>query len=269
MLPGLVETCAVEYQRITRRTPVHKAHLGPFCSFLIIVDQYSSCVVPFLSPCFHREKHSVSSAVNCSLEELQLALSDSQLWGELLESQRSRLRGMVDARMHQQLRGRIDASDVIQEAFIDATQRLPEYVENPVVPFYVWLRSLTSQRLAIAHRHGLGTKARDARREEPMVNKPQPDATSVVLLAALIGQVDSPSSIAVQQEQKKNLEAALGELEPIDYEILVLRHFEEMTNSEVAATLDIKPSAAANRYLRALERLKSALARVAPGPSEF
>ena len=102
-----------------------------------------------------------------------------------------------------------------------------------------------------------------------MVNKPQPDATSVVLLAALIGQVDSPSSIAVQREQKKILEAALGELEPIDYEILVLRHFEEMTNSEVAATLDIKPSAAANRYLRALERLKSALARVAPGPSEF
>ena len=203
------------------------------------------------------------------IEQLQLAQADEQAWGKILEAERMRLRGMIDARMHSQLRGRIDSSDIIQDAFIDATKRLAEYIENPAVPFYIWLRSLTSQRLAIAHRQNIGTQARDARREEPIFSKPLPDATSVVLLAALVGSSESPSTVAVRQEQKQILESALAELEPIDHEILVLRHFEEMTNSEVAATLDIKPSAAANRYLRALERLKLALARVAPGPSEF
>ena len=203
------------------------------------------------------------------LDQLMLAQKDEQLWGELLNAHRARLRITVDLRMQEQLRARVDASDVIQEAFMDATRRLPEYLENPAVPFFIWLRTLTTQRLAMAHRHHLGTKARDARRETPMFSQPLPDATSIVLLAALIGQFDSPSSVAVHAEQKRILETALAELEPIDHEILILRHFEEMTNSEVAAALDLKPSAAANRYLRALERLKQALHRVTEHPSQL
>ena len=199
------------------------------------------------------------------LIQLQLAQTDKNVWSQILAEQRQRLRNMIDTRMDLQVRGRVDASDIIQEACLEATQRLPEYLANPGVPFYIWLRSLTAQRLALVHRHHLGTKARDARREDHEVRRPTPGETSVVMLAALMGQCSSPSSVAVRQEEKQILEAALTELEPIDHEILVLRHFEELTNSEVAAALGIKPSAAASRYLRAPERLRTALAKWSGG----
>lgn len=193
------------------------------------------------------------------LIQLQLAQKDKNAWSQILANQRQRLRNMIDARMDLQIKGRVDASDVIQDAYLEATERLPEYLANPGVPFYIWLRSLTAQRLALAHRQHLGTKARDARREDHDACRPSPGETSVVMLAALMGSCSSPSAIVVREEEKQILEAVLAELEPIDHEILVLRHFEEMTNSEVAAALGIKPSAAANRYLRALERLRTAL----------
>jgi RNA polymerase sigma-70 factor (ECF subfamily) len=176
---------------------------------------------------------------------------------------------MVDLRMHSMIRGRVDASDIIQEAMIDASQRLPEFLDNPSVPFYVWLRALTGQRLAAAHRRNLGTKARDAAREISLFNQPFSAATSAVIAAHLIGQLTSPSNAAIQEEQKIRLQVALDELEPIDREILVLRHFEELSNAEAAAVLGLRPTAANNRYIRALCRLKSVLRLTPDSPSEF
>ena len=203
------------------------------------------------------------------LVELQQAQHDDRLWGTVLESFRARLRGMIELRLHAKVRGRVDPSDVIQETFVDASQRLSEFFENPAVPFYVWLRSLAGQRLALAHRRNLGTKARDAGREVSLYNQPLPGATSAALAAQLIGHLTSPSSAAVVVEQKLQLQTALDQLEPIDREILVLRHFEEMTNAESAAVLGLRPTAANNRYVRALERLRSVLHRHAESPSEF
>ena len=203
------------------------------------------------------------------LKEIEAAQHDDHRWGMLLDSFRSKLRVMVDLRMHALVRGRVDPSDIIQEAFVDASQRLPEYVANPVVPFYVWLRSLTAQRLSLAHRRNLGTQSRNAIREVSMFPSAIQSATSAAIAAQLVGKLTSPSSAAIAAEQKLRLEAALEELEPIDREILVLRHFEEMTNAESAAVLDLRPTAASNRYVRALGKLKLVLDRRLENPSEF
>ncbi len=193
------------------------------------------------------------------LSRLVAAQRDDRVWGEILEQYRGRLRTMVDMRMNSLVRQRVDPSDVIQEAMIDASQRLPEYIENPSVPFYVWLRSLTNQRLAHAHRRNLGTKCRDAAREISLFHEAYPSATSAAIAARLAGQFTSPSNAVMLEEQKLKLQLALEKLEDIDREILVLRHFEELTNAEAAAVLGLQPTAANNRYIRALGRLKSAM----------
>lgn len=211
--------------------------------------------------------------MNDSEQDLTAALSkaqsDQEFWAKLTEEFRPRLRRMVDLRMEEQIRPRLDASDVVQDSFLEAFQRLPEYVKNPAVPFYVWLRTLTFQRLTLAHRQNLGVKARDARRETRVQPGFVTDATSAVLMNALVGTLDSPSAVAVRQEHKQAIERALAEMDPTDREVLILRHFEEMTNNEIAATLDLKPSAATNRYIRALEKLKAAMTRFTDHSSEF
>src|SRR5262249_48682613 len=94
----------------------------------------------------------------------QVAAGDQVLWGELLERHRPRLRRMVELRLDPRLQGRLDASDVIQEAYLTASVQLPEYLKQPTIPFYLWLRLVTGQKLMVLHRHHLGTKARDANR---------------------------------------------------------------------------------------------------------
>lgn len=203
------------------------------------------------------------------LEQLQRSMSDEGTWGVLLEMHRERLRRMITIQMNTKMRGRVDPSDVIQEAFVDASNRLPEYLAKPEVPFYVWLRSLTSQRLAMAHRQHLGTKARDAYREVSIDHAKLPTATSMAIAAQLIGQFTTPSEVAMAAEQRLALTDALETLEPDDREILAFRHFEELSNAEVAAILNIKPTAASNRYVRALTRLRTILTRQTKNPSDL
>jgi RNA polymerase sigma-70 factor (ECF subfamily) len=137
------------------------------------------------------------------------------------------------------------------------------------VPFYVWLRLLAHQRLVTLTRRHLGAKARNAHREISLYEAPYPAATSAALAARLVGHLTTPSSAAVLAEMRLCLEAALNDLDAIDREILVLRHFEELTNAEAAAVLRLSPSAASNRYVRALGRMRIALGHFTNGNSEF
>jgi RNA polymerase sigma-70 factor (ECF subfamily) len=176
--------------------------------------------------------------------------------GELLDRYRGRLRHMVRLRMDRRIRGRVDPSDVIQETFVEAFQRLGEYLKNPSVTFVVWLRYLAAQRLQMLHRHHLGVHARDVRREVSPCAEDFPGAESAVLTAHLLARLTSPSTAAARAELKVNLLGALAAMEPIDREILALRHFEQLSNAEVAEELRITPTAASNRYVRALERFR-------------
>jgi RNA polymerase sigma-70 factor (ECF subfamily) len=161
--------------------------------------------------------------------------------------------------MDRRLRGRIDASDVIQEAYLDATRRLAEYVQNPSLPFFIWLRLLTLQKLAELHRRHLGTKARDAAREISIHGGAIPQAESKLLVETLIGHLSSPSARAMRAELKRFLQEALDQLDPLDREVIALRHFEKLSNQEVAQVTHLSISGASSRYLRAIQRLKALL----------
>ena len=187
------------------------------------------------------------------------AAGDDRAMGELFHQFRDRLRTMVRLRMDRRLQGRVDPSDVLQEAFLEAAQRIADFHHKRPMPFFLWLRFLTAQRLLNLHRHHLGAKMRDAAGEVSIYRGAMPEATSVSLAAQLVGALTSPDHAAMRAELQLQLQEALNEMDPIDREVLTLRHFEELNNNETAQVLGISKTAASNRYVRALKRLREAL----------
>jgi RNA polymerase sigma-70 factor, ECF subfamily len=189
---------------------------------------------------------------------------DAAALGALFAHYRERLRQMVRLRLDRRVARRLDASDVLQEAYLDVARRFPEYLAAPSVPFYVWLRALTGQRLIELHRQHLGAKMRDAGEEVSLYRGALPQASSASLAQQLLAGLTSPTQAAVRAEMQLKLQDALNSMDTIDREVVVLRHFEELNNIETAAVLGIEPSAASKRYLRAIRRLKLILDQI-PG----
>jgi RNA polymerase sigma-70 factor (ECF subfamily) len=194
----------------------------------------------------------------------RVASGDQQALADLFARYRDRLRRMVKLRLDRRLQGRVDASDVLQEAYLDVANRAAEYAANPTIPFFLWLRLLTGQRLLMVHRHHLGAKMRDVGQEVSLYRGALPQASSVSLAAQLLGRMTSPSLAAVRAEMQLTLQEALNGMDPIDREVLTLRHFEDLSNGETAAVLGLQKAAASNRYIRALKRLKEVLSSM-PG----
>jgi RNA polymerase sigma-70 factor (ECF subfamily) len=183
------------------------------------------------------------------------AAGDEVSWRRLVEAHHDRLRRVVDLRLDPRLRGRLDPSDVLQEAYLDAARALPEYVRQPPLPFHLWLRGLVCSRLTKLCRRHLGASKRDAGRDVSLFEA-APEAPSAVLAAELVGRDDRPSEAARRAELQARITEALEKLDPLDREALVLRHFEQLTSVEVGQVLGITAAAAGKRYLRALERLR-------------
>jgi RNA polymerase sigma-70 factor (ECF subfamily) len=194
----------------------------------------------------------------------RIALGDGSVLAEVFQEHRGRLRKLVQLRLDRRLQGRIDPSDVLQEAFLDVSRRAPEYAARDDMSFYLWLRLITGQKLLEIHRRHLGTQQRDAGREISLCQGPLPEVSSQLLASQLLGKFSSASHAAMRAEQQVRLEQLLNSLDPIDREILTLRHFEELSNSEVAQVLNMSKTAASNRYIRALKRFKDLLVG-APG----
>jgi RNA polymerase sigma-70 factor (ECF subfamily) len=194
----------------------------------------------------------------------RLRAGDRDALAELFAHHREPLRRMIDLRLDHRLNGRVSASDVLQEAYVDALKRLPHLFEDPEMPFFLWLRWIVGQRIVDVHRQHLGARMRDAGLEVSLEQGYPAAASSPSLAASLAGGLTSPSLAAIRGEMVAQLEAALDRLDPIDREVLALRHFEELSNNEVAALLGIQKAAASKRYVRALERLKEALGEI-PG----
>jgi RNA polymerase sigma-70 factor (ECF subfamily) len=202
-----------------------------------------------------------SAELQDALKRLQAG--EPQALASLFSLYRDRLRRMVEVRLDARLRGRVSASDVLQEAYIGALERLAHYQASPEIPAFVWIRSVTLQRLIDVHRRHLGAQVRDAGREVRLANEDQLGASSEQV-AVLIADLTSASHAARRGETLAQLRHALEHLEPIDRDVLVLRHFEQLSNQETAACLGIKPTAASKRYVRAIERLRDVLEQI-PG----
>lgn len=193
-------------------------------------------------------------------QQLQRAVDgDQRALSDLWERYHDRLKRLVRLRLDRRVQGRVDASDVLQEVFIDFATRIEDYLNEPTMPFYLWLRFLTGQRLQLVHRYHLGTKMRDAGREVSLTRSSMPEASSVSLAAQLLGRFTSVIEAVQRAEMQLILQDAINELDPIDREVLALRHFEELSNQETALVLGIDTSAASNRHVRALKRLRQSL----------
>jgi RNA polymerase sigma-70 factor (ECF subfamily) len=181
---------------------------------------------------------------------------DENALAVLVERHRERLERMVQLRMDRRLQGRVDPADVVQDAYLAVRGKFVQYKTDERLPFFLWLRLEVGQKLVDLHRFHLGAQMRDAGQEVSLHRGALPQVTSVSLAEHLLGKLTTASRAAMRTELKIRVQEALNIMDPNDREVLVLRHFEELSNAEAAQVLGIKPSATVNRYVRALKRLK-------------
>ncbi len=197
----------------------------------------------------------------------RLRSKDEQALGELFMLHRDRLWRMLYVRLDRRLASRVAPDDVLQETFLDVARRIGEYLTDPAVPFYVWLRFLTLQRMQMIQRAHLGAQMRDAALEVALPESGGPRGSSESMAGQLVSALTSPSQAAIRHELEDRLRAMLDEMDPLDREVLALRHFEELGNNEVAQVLGISREAASKRHMRALRRLKEIFADSSEHPT--
>jgi len=196
-----------------------------------------------------------------------LATGGDEAVAELYSRYRPRFLRMVEFRLDRRLYGRVDAGDVLQEAYLEVARRCPEFLSEPTVSFFVWARQITWQTLLLTHRRHLDVKMRDAGQEVSLRWAGAVGGTSGALAAQLVADRTSPSQAAMRHEAMSALRAALDAMDEIDREVLALRHFEHLSNNQVASVLGINKTAASNRYVRAIKRLREILESI-PGIQE-
>ena len=177
--------------------------------------------------------------------------------GGILESCRERLKQLIQFRLDARIAARVDASDVVQETFLEATRRYPEYQRDPAVPLFIWLRAMALQRVSKARRDHAQREMRDVRREVAIQGLA--GETSIAIVNFLLDRQPSPPSEAHRNERRRQIMAAVDSMDALDREVLALRHFEMLDNQETAEALGITPAAASKRHVRALGRLRSIL----------
>jgi RNA polymerase sigma-70 factor, ECF subfamily len=166
---------------------------------------------------------------------------------------------MIRLRLDRRLQGRIDSSDILQDTYLEVAKRAPEYMARPTMSPFLWLRFLTGQTLQALHRHHLKVQMRDAAQEVSLRRYSTLQANSASLAEMLLGRLTSPTRAARRAEMQLRLQELINSMDPLDREILALRHFEQLSNGEAAQVLGLSKTAASNRHVRALERLKDML----------
>lgn len=187
---------------------------------------------------------------------------DQSALSELFRRNSGRLERMVRLRLNERLRGRVDAADIVQDALLEATRRLEEYLASPPLPFFLWLRQITGEKLIDVHRRHHAQK-RDAGRDVA-IHASFNASASESLAARLVGHLTSPSQAVMREEVRQQVHDALEQIDSMDREVLILRHFEQLSTSECATVLNIGASGASSRYVRALKKLQVILKQI-PG----
>jgi RNA polymerase sigma-70 factor, ECF subfamily len=177
----------------------------------------------------------------------------------LLTVHREPLRRMIGSRMDPALAARVDASDIVQDVLLEAHRRLQDYLKNPAMPFHLWLRHIAKDHIIDAHRRHRQAQRRSLDREQPIVPAILADHSSYELAGQLLDPELTPASEAIRREMQRRMDAAITQLDEDDREIILLRHREQLSNQDVAATLGLTEAAASMRYLRAVRRLRAEL----------
>ena len=183
---------------------------------------------------------------------------DAEAVRQLIDRHREPLRRLIHLRLDRALQRRLDASDVVQDVLLEASQRLSQYLNDPAMPFHLWLRQIARDHLIDVHRRHRLAERRAIDREQPMVAA-FPDRSSIELAAGLKDPELTPAAAAIRHELERRLHAVLQQLDEDDREVLTMRYFEQLSNQEVAQALGLSEAAAGMRHLRALRRLRELL----------
>lgn len=185
---------------------------------------------------------------------------DDSAVNQLMDRHRNSLRQLVRMRMDQKIQRRVDVSDVVQDVLVEANRRLQRYMDNPIMPFHLWLRQIARDRIIDAHRRHRVSARRSVDREQRITSAPHGCDESSMQLASVLGdQQLTPAAAAIQKEIAGRIEIAITKMDEKDSEIVIMRHYEMLTNQEIAAALELTEPAASMRYLRAIRKLKSLL----------
>ena len=197
----------------------------------------------------------------------RLRAGDRSALAELFARHRARLRRMVELRLDARLQGRVNASDLLLHGFQDLEKRVDGYLADPRLPAFLWMRLVVSDRLTLCHREHLGSRMRDVAHEVSLYREPLPQASSAALASMLLGRLPIQSDAAIRAEQILQIQEAINSLEPLDREVVALRHFEQLSRAETAVVLGITEEAGAKRYIRAMKKLNAILAAMSGGLS--
>ncbi len=189
----------------------------------------------------------------------EVAGGDKSAVNRLMDRHRDAVRRMIQMRLDQAVARRVDASDVVQDVMLEASQRLTDYLQNPSMPFHLWLRQLAKDRIIDMHRRHRGAQRRSVDREQNFSGLGSDDQSAADLAGLLKDAELTPAAAALRQEMQNRFLLALDQLEEGDREIIVMRHFEHLGNSEVAEALGLSAPAAGMRYLRAIRKLREVL----------
>lgn len=192
-------------------------------------------------------------------EELLLRARNGQAQAvdELLGQHREAVRRMIGLRLDPAIAARLDASDVVQDVLVEANRRLKDYLKDPSMPFHLWLRHIAKDHIIDAYRRHRGAQRRAVDREQAMQAPNLSDQSSVELAGRFVDQELTPASAAIKHELQQRLDAAIAEMPEDDREVILMKHFEQMSNQEIAAYYGLTEAAASMRYLRAIRRLKA------------
>ena len=179
---------------------------------------------------------------------------------QLLARHREPVRRMIDMRLDRAIARRVDASDIAQEVLLEASRRLRDYLRRPDLPFHLWLRHIARDHIIDAHRRHRLAQRRSVDREKAL-QAGSPDDSSIELIAQLIDRELTPATAALRRELQKRFQTVLATLDEDDREIILMRHFEQLSNQEVAAALGLTEPAASMRYLRALRKMRESLVK--------
>lgn len=190
---------------------------------------------------------------------LQAGSGDAEAINRLLERHRDALRRMVGLRLDRMLQRRVDASDIVQDVLVEANRRLADYIESPKMPFHLWLRHIAKDRLIDAHRRHREAARRSLDREQPLQVGEYSNQSALDLAVQLRDRQLTPAAAATRQELEERFREAIEQLDETDQEVILMRHFEQLANQEVAQALGLSDAAAGMRYLRALRKLRALL----------
>lgn len=184
---------------------------------------------------------------------------DAEAVNKLISRHRDAILRLVRMRLDRRIQPRVGVSDVVQDVFIEANRRLQKYLQDPIMPFHLWLRQIAKDRIIDAHRRHRVSKKRSVDREQPAHVPADMDHSSMALANLLVDGEVTPMAAATQRELAARVEQTIGELPEQDRDILLMRHYEFLSNQEVAEALGLSQPAASMRYLRAIRRMRELL----------